>query len=138
MLVTIASYSFPYEAQIARSRLQAQGVDAYVADEHTINMQWFYSDALGGVKVQVTPADVERARSILAEDLSQEADLVAWASSPSAVTCRHCGGTHLEPYTSGKRMAFMMFLALQFPLWPGHHALRCRDCGEVDRYPPQI
>ncbi|MCL6415712.1 DUF2007 domain-containing protein [Aestuariirhabdus sp. Z084] len=134
MLVTIARYSFPYEAQIARSRLQAQGVEAYVADEHTINMQWLYSDALGGVKVQVPAVDEVRARSILAEDLSIETEFEAFDSVPLPRQCNHCGSTRLEPYRQGKRTAFLMFLALQFPLWPTRDAKRCRDCGEVIRY----
>ena len=47
MLKTIATYSFPYEAQIARARLDSEGIPAFVADEQTINMQWLYSNALG-------------------------------------------------------------------------------------------
>ena len=44
MMVTIATFSFPYEAQIARAKLDSEGIPATVADEHTINMQWLYSN----------------------------------------------------------------------------------------------
>lgn len=65
MLVTIASYSMPYEAHIAKSRLDSEGIPAFMADEHTINMQWLYSNALGGVKLQVPEPYAEAAIEIL-------------------------------------------------------------------------
>ncbi len=135
MLMTVASYSFPYEAQIARARLEVDGIQAYVADEHTITMQWLYSDALGGVKVQVKPQDLSRARMILAEDLSADTMIVADDEAPiQTIRCDACGSVELEPYSVGVRSAFLMFLFMQFPLWPFRHSMRCRDCGEVGRY----
>ncbi len=67
-LVTIASFSFPHEAHIARAKLDSEGIPAVLADEFTISMQWLYSNALGGVKVQVPPSCAERALEILAQD----------------------------------------------------------------------
>lgn len=136
MLMTVASYSFPYQAQIARARLEVDGIQAYVADEHTITMQWLYSDALGGVKVQVREQDLSRARSILAEDLSVDAMIVAADDKPlrTTICCEACGGSQLEPCSIGVRGAWSMFLLLQFPLWPFRRTLRCRDCGEIGRY----
>src|SRR5690554_2197838 len=69
-LVTIATYSFPHEAHLAISRLDAVGIPAYIADEHTITMQWLYSNALGGVKVQVAAEFVDKAKDVLQENLS--------------------------------------------------------------------
>ncbi|SMN11222.1 hypothetical protein SPBRAN_1462 [uncultured Candidatus Thioglobus sp.] len=73
-LVTIASFSFAHEAHIARAKLESEGIPAVLADEFTINMQWLYSNALGGVKVQVPPSCVERAIEILSRD---DSDLLA-------------------------------------------------------------
>ncbi|WP_111495422.1 MULTISPECIES: DUF2007 domain-containing protein [Marinobacter] len=72
--VTVARYSLPFEAHVARARLDSEGVDATVADEHTIGMQWLYSDAMGGVRLQVRAEDEFRARAILAEDRSDVVD----------------------------------------------------------------
>ncbi len=68
--VTIGHYSLPYEAHLGRARLESEGIDAMVVDEHTINMQWMLSDALGGVRLQVDEEDAQRAQTILAEDRS--------------------------------------------------------------------
>ena len=64
-MVTVGSYTYPFEAHVARGRLEAEGIPAYVADEHTINMYSLYSVAMGGVRVQVPDEYAERARAIL-------------------------------------------------------------------------
>lgn len=74
MLVTVASYWLPYEAHLARSKLEAQGIPAALADEHTIEAQWLFANALGGVKVMVHPLYADAARAILAADFSALVD----------------------------------------------------------------
>jgi hypothetical protein len=73
-LVTIASFCFPHEAHIARAKLESENIPVVVADEFTISMQWLYSNALGGVKIQVPPSCVQRAIEILAQDDSDLLD----------------------------------------------------------------
>lgn len=122
-LVVIATYSFPHEAQLARSKLEAFDIPAFVLDEHTINMQWLYSDALGGVKLAVPNSAVERALELLQEDAAIE-DL-----DDQGVACSHCGSHHLHAYTQGKKPAFIVFLLLGFPLFFYQRGLKCDDCG---------
>lgn len=128
MLVTVSRYSLPYEAHIAKSRLDSEGIPSFVADEHTINMQWLYSDALGGVRLQVLEADVDAALAVLAED--REMDL---AEEPGAEStpCPGCGSTDTEFYQIGRRWAFLAFLGLDFPLFPVKDGIRCKRCGKV-------
>ncbi len=68
--ITLGRYSLPFEAHLDRSRLESEGIDAFVADEYTVNMQWMLSNAIGGVRLQVQEDDLYRARQILAEDRS--------------------------------------------------------------------
>lgn len=49
MPLTVAHFDFPYEAQLARARLEAEGIDAWVADEYTISVQWLYCNACGAL-----------------------------------------------------------------------------------------
>lgn len=64
-LVTVAVYGSPYEAGMAKSELEACGVPAFVADEFTISANPLYSNALGGIKIQVPASYAEEAREIL-------------------------------------------------------------------------
>ena len=49
-LVTIGTYSTSYEANLVKSELEAFDVDAFLADDNTVNMNWLWSNALGESK----------------------------------------------------------------------------------------
>ena len=130
MLTTIASYSFPYEAHIARAKLESEGIPAFVADEHTISMQWLYSNALGGVRLQVADNLRDAAQKILNEDRS---DLLTEEQGEDIPKCEQCGSTNTEFHQVGKRIAFLVFIGLNFPLFPTKTAIRCLQCQHITK-----
>lgn len=126
MLVTVSRYTFPYEAQIAWSKLDAAGIPAYIGDEHTINMDWLYSNALGGVRVQVPGQFEQAAREILTTNLESE---LLEQQGYDSTCCPKCQSTDTEHHLFGKRFAFLVFLGIDFPLYPVKEGIRCRQCG---------
>ncbi len=60
-LVTVETFSSPWQAQLARACLEAAGIHAVVADEHFFRLYGALSGTLGGIKLQVRPEDAERA-----------------------------------------------------------------------------
>ena len=125
-LVTVTTFSFPHEAQIAKAKLTSEGIPAFILDEHTINAQWLYSNALGGVKVQVPFEYAEAAKEVLADDRSGLLDTEFGAETRR---CPNCGSEDIRPYTKGKRSALVVFLLLGFPLFFYKHGYICRVCG---------
>lgn len=73
-MVTIATFDFLPLAEIARGRLQAEGITSTLADQHLVQTDWLYSIAVGGIKLQVASSDVRRALAILDQDFSAELD----------------------------------------------------------------
>ena len=73
-MVTIATFDFLPEAEIARGRLLAEGIDASLADQHLLHTDWLYRITIGAIKLQVTAADAERALAILNHDYSADLD----------------------------------------------------------------
>jgi len=130
MLITVSRYSFPYEAHIAKTRLDSEGIPSFIVDEHTINMQWLYSNALGGVRLQVPEAYAEVALAVLAEN--REKDL-AEEHGIEAKVCPHCGSSDTEFYQIGRRWAFLAFLGLGFPLFPVKDGIKCKQCGKISK-----
>lgn len=129
-LITVASFSFPHEAQLARANLESAGVPAFVADEHTINMQWLYSHAMGGVKVQVPAVFVQQAREILEADFS---DSLSDLEIPEPVKCPKCGSENCRIGSSNRVPAFLAFFLLNIPLFFTKQGILCEDCGEFTR-----
>ncbi|WP_443628226.1 putative signal transducing protein [Candidatus Njordibacter sp. Uisw_002] len=73
--IQIAAFSFPHEAHIAKASLEAANIPALIADEYTINMDWFYSNALGGVRLFVPIEHAAQAKAIIEQDYSNNVDL---------------------------------------------------------------
>jgi hypothetical protein len=64
-LVTVATYPDVAEAQLAKERLELEGIRAFVVDAQTAGVMPFLTSSTGGVRVQVDSRDAERAREIL-------------------------------------------------------------------------
>jgi hypothetical protein len=57
--------SWIHEALFFRSVLEAAGIESMIPNEHTISMQPLYANLLGGVRVLVRAADLDRAKELL-------------------------------------------------------------------------
>ncbi len=65
MLITIASFDHPIEANLAKTRLEAEGIECVLTNEHIAGMNWVWAPTIGGVGLQVLEADARRALEIL-------------------------------------------------------------------------
>jgi membrane protease YdiL (CAAX protease family) len=63
--VTVATFDFRADAEVAKLLLEQDGIKTFLADENLVGVNWFLSNAVGGVKLQVAAADVDRAGEIL-------------------------------------------------------------------------
>ncbi len=64
-LVTVRRYRDLPEAIVAQSLLRAAGVEAWVQDENLVRINWMYSNAVGGIRLQVDADEKEAAIEIL-------------------------------------------------------------------------
>lgn len=124
--IVVEKYSFPLDANIAKASLEHEGIPAYIADEHTINMQWLYSDAIGGVRLFVPTEYEDAAKAILNIDYAADVDLVF---EDEQEHCAACNSLNIVNYTKGKKSAFVLFILLGFPLFFYKHGKKCQDCG---------
>jgi hypothetical protein len=56
-LVTVATFDSLTQAELARSVLDAEGIRSFLIDAETVNMGWYISGAVGGIKLQVAKSD---------------------------------------------------------------------------------
>jgi hypothetical protein len=64
-LVTIRQYVNVPEALLAKSILDSARIESFLADQTTIRMDWFLSNALGGIKLRVREEDAQAALQLL-------------------------------------------------------------------------
>ena len=122
-LVTIGRYSTPYEAGMVKSQLESAGIPAFIADEYTVGVNWLYSNALGGVKVQVPESLASEAQQILAPETEPSA-----TCEPDAETCPKCRSKNTEDFLD-KRSTFLTWALLGLPLLLPTKKKRCNGCG---------
>jgi Putative prokaryotic signal transducing protein len=65
-LVTIATFSSTVEGEIAKSRLESEGIASFLGNELASGMMPFLGPGLGGVSLHVKSEDAARAKEILA------------------------------------------------------------------------
>ena len=76
-IVTVARFSVPTEAALAKNKLEAEGIAAYLEGEFSSGILAGMVDGGGGIKLHVAESNVERAREILDgfEDEDDDDDL---------------------------------------------------------------
>lgn len=115
----IATFTKVEEAHLAVSKLEGSGVDAWLRDEATASLYWLYSNAIGGVKVEVAEEDVERAREIL--DLPKETSLL--------LKCPGCGSERAN-LRQMSLFSALALLFLNFIVPSRRQRVDCLDCGQ--------
>ncbi len=138
-LVTVAAFNMPYQAHLAKARLETADIPVFIRDEHLISINQLYSPALGGVKVQVPEDNLKEAQEILdsapdVELLDEEALQATMPEEPGprppeAIECPHCGSEGFAEELHYPIERFLNGLLLGLPyLWIGR-PLHCRACN---------
>jgi hypothetical protein len=60
-MTTIATFTTPEDAHLFRAYLGDQGIDSTLNDEYFVQLFWYYSNTIGGVRVVVDDSDVDDA-----------------------------------------------------------------------------
>jgi len=122
-LVTVGTYSTDYEANLVRAELEAFNIDAVLADDNAIHMNWLWSNAIGGVKVRVPESELAEARRVMNLANGDGAD-----SPEAAMICPLCGSHNSHSFVD-KRGTFLSWLLLGVPVIPVSAKRICDDCG---------
>jgi hypothetical protein len=129
--ITIATYIGAWEAHLARTKLESESIFALVLDDQIASINWFYSNAVGGVRLQVREADAQRAALILEKDA--EEGPAAQQESPvldsSVPACPACGSTSIRRERFSPAIALLSFLLLGLPFLLNRKRVICLNCN---------
>ena len=142
-LITIANFSHPTEADPVVAWLESEGIECFVTNEHTITMNWLYSNAIGGVGVRVKAAEVERANEILRAVLNPDAvegertpadsETDQGSDNNSEMRCPQCGSENVYYEKFSRRLVFASWALLTVPLPFFKRKWKCRECEHLFR-----
>ncbi len=123
-LITVATVSQPLEAHVLKGKLEAEGIEAFLADENIVSMNFLYSNAVGGVKVQVDEQDAGAALKILGRAMPP---LELVQPTEEEAPCAKCGSTDFKRDRHLFGLAIQI-LTLGFAL-AGRTRWICAKCG---------
>ena len=116
-------------AYAARSLLESAGIEAWIANENLVRMQWFFSNLVGGLRLQVAESDEAAAREILEKavppDIPYDAEEVFVQP-----TCPRCGSAEVTLGDGTERgWSLVALYVLAIPVPPQQAAWHGEACG---------
>ena len=132
-LVNIASFRDLPIAEIAKSKIESEGIPCFLINKYHIALNWTLSQALGGVKVQVAERDVERALEILNDTLDDGTPIEFEDIEPDeSELCDKCGSSDIAQIQRPRRLlTIVLSLVLGLPCVRFKTTYQCRACGMV-------
>lgn len=139
-LKSIAQFDNPFYAELAKGRLESEGIHVYLKDGNLVSITQF-SNAFGGVKLMVNGADVVNAINILQnsefsaseiEILQQESELMHPKKSRHArATPAVCPKCDSSEYKRSPLHEFFALIYAALGLSPPRFIKRfkCKRCG---------
>ena len=129
--VTIATYIGAWEAHLARAKLESEGICALVLDDQTASINWIYSSALGGVRLQVREEDSERALRLLEATAEEEPAIQRECSALDMTShlCPACGSSNISRARVSWPVKALSFLLYGLPFLFNRKLVVCMNCG---------
>ena len=140
MITTIKTYTIAMDAYIAKGRLEAEGIPAYIADEHYITLDWTISVAIGGVRVQVPYAYIEQANQVISdleqgeyevtdteEQLEHEEAIQPAITHSSTTHCPKCNSDNTHPFDLLWKISLVFLILGHLPLPFSRHLHKCNN-----------
>src|SRR5471030_909741 len=129
-IVTFETFYDPMLAEIIRARLEANGIQCFIADSLAIGVKPLYNNAMGGIKIKVFETDIEKCREILSESADLELD--DEANAEAATICPYCSSSNVRYGAATERkvdwlISLVSFLYIMYPFY-ARKSWHCFNC----------
>ena len=122
--VILQSFNDYMDAHLLMGRLESEGIECWLQDEHTVTINPVWTNAVGGIKLMVKEEDLPRAMEIFRETKNNR---------KQAIECPNCKGHNIELVSSPRKASNwisaifgFMFVNYAMPVDKVNH---CFDCG---------
>jgi hypothetical protein len=126
-LVTIRQFRDLPEALLAKGSLESAGIQCFLADENLVRLDWFISNFIGGIKLNVHVADEANARKILDEPIL-EGLYVQGVGLYEQPRCPRCQSLDVNFQELDRPISYMTAF-LHVPIPVQRPAWHCQSCG---------
>ena len=126
-LVTIKQFRDLPEALLAKGFIESAGIECFLADENIVRMDWFISNFVGGIKLQVSPDNVQAALEVLSQPIPEEFSFDG-EDKYKQPRCPKCYSLDISFEELNKEVAYTSaWLGVPIPLQ--QKSWKCMTCG---------
>jgi Putative prokaryotic signal transducing protein len=125
-LVTIRQFRDLPEALLAKGSLESAGIECFLADDNLVRLDWFISNFIGGIKLNVRAADAANAQNLLDEPIL-EGLYVQGVGLYEQPRCPRCQSLDVNFQELDRPIAYMSAF-LRVPMPVQRPAWRCHAC----------
>jgi hypothetical protein len=132
--VTVRRFRDLPEALLAKGSLESAGIACMLLDDNMVRMDWFLSNSLGGMRLQVNPQDMDAAQSILNQPIPEDLE-VPGSGDYQQPRCPKCRSLDVSFRELVKPVAYISaYLGIPIPL--ERAGWRCHSCHLEWEEPP--
>lgn len=125
--ITLRRFRDLPEALLAKGALESAGIECQLTDDNMVRLDWFYSNLVGGAKLQVKPEDAEAAREILEQPIPENFE-VEGAGAYEQPRCPKCQSVNITFEGLNKPIAYATaYFGVPLPI--RSDAWKCEACG---------
>lgn len=124
-LITVGRYFWLHEALVASSLLEGAGIPSFLQDANIVRLDWTYTNAIQGIRLQVPITHANEARAVLTSDP------VTFEDMPSSDPCENCGQESCRLVHPRRRVTFLTWLVIGIPLLYWRPIWKCNHCGVI-------
>jgi hypothetical protein len=126
-MVTIRNFRDLPTALLAKGSLDSAGIDCVLVDDNVVRLDWFWSNAIGGIKLEVDAENVEAANEILEQPIPDGFDVegIGEYRQPHCPQCQSLDVTFKEL----NRPVSYITVWLHVPIPVYRRAWRCLSCN---------
>ena len=130
-MVTLKTFDNFVDAHLLKSKLESEGITCYLFDENIVAINPLLNLTVGGIKLNISDSDVEKAREILIEiqntSITDEND--------KQIICPKCGSADLYTNfksTKGAAGIIASLCSILLSVFPFYYksVYKCKSCGE--------
>lgn len=125
-LVTIRQFRDLPEALLAKGSLESAGIECFLADDNLVRLDWFISNFIGGIKLNVRIPDAENAQKLLDEPIL-EGLYVQGVGLYEQPRCPKCQSLDVNFQELDRPVAYVSAY-FHFPIPLQRPAWRCHSC----------
>lgn len=125
-LVTVRQFRDLPEALLAKGCLESVGIECSLGDQNLVRLDWFISNFIGGIKLNVKPEDAENALKILDEPIL-EGLYVQGVGLYEQPRCPKCQSLDVAFRELDRPIAYLSAF-LRIPMPVQRKAWRCHSC----------